>query len=107
MLRRMMLLVATAAALAATTSIRAQDIGQQQKGHELAQQLCSECHAVRKDQTRSPNPNAPRFEIIAGVSGMSSAALHAALQTSHRSMPNILLDADQMTNIVAYILSLK
>jgi hypothetical protein len=38
---------------------------------------------------------------------MSGAALSSVLQTSHRTMPNIMLDADELGSIVAYILSLK
>ena len=91
----------------ATAAVHAQEIGQPQKGRELAQQLCAECHAVRKNQDASPNPSAPRFATIAAVPGMSSTALYAALQTSHRTMPNVILDSDQMTNIIAYILSLR
>jgi hypothetical protein len=38
---------------------------------------------------------------------MTAIALSAALNTSHRSMPNIMLEADEQANIIAYILSLK
>jgi hypothetical protein len=38
---------------------------------------------------------------------MSSMALSAALQTSHRSMPNVVLNGDDMANVIAYVLSLK
>jgi mono/diheme cytochrome c family protein len=85
----------------------AQEIGQPGRGLALAQRLCVECHAVRKDQARSPNENAPRFDVIASVPGMTAIALSAALNTSHRSMPNIMLEADEQANIIAYILSLK
>ena len=39
--------------------------------------------------------------------GMTGIALSAMLNTSHRSMPNIMLEADEQANIIAYILSLK
>jgi hypothetical protein len=38
---------------------------------------------------------------------MTAMALSAALNTSHRSMPNILLTADEQADIIAYISSLK
>jgi hypothetical protein len=38
---------------------------------------------------------------------MTSIALSAALNTSHRSMPNIMLSPDERADIIAYILSLK
>jgi mono/diheme cytochrome c family protein len=85
----------------------AQEVGQAARGFALAQQLCAQCHAVRNDQARSPNENAPRFTVIASVPGMTGIALSAMLNTSHRSMPNIMLEADEQANIIAYILSLK
>jgi hypothetical protein len=62
---------------------------------------------VAKTAGRSPNPNAPTFEAIANTPGMTSMALAAAFQTSHRSMPNIVLEGDDMANVIAYVLSLK
>jgi mono/diheme cytochrome c family protein len=85
----------------------AQEIGQPARGLALAQRLCTQCHAVEKEQPQSPNENAPRFQVIASVSGMTSIALSAALNTSHRSMPNIMLTPDERADIIAYILSLK
>ena len=38
---------------------------------------------------------------------MTETALYAFLQTSHRNMPNIRLEPDEVRNVVAYILSLK
>jgi hypothetical protein len=38
---------------------------------------------------------------------MTAMALAAALNTSHHSMPNIVLAADEQADIIAYILSLK
>ena len=47
------------------------------------------------------------FQVIASVPGMTSIALSAALNTSHRAMPNIMLEADEQADIIAYVLSLK
>jgi mono/diheme cytochrome c family protein len=100
--------LAVAAALAAGTSwVLAQEIGQPQKGLALAQRQCAECHAIGRKEVMSPNPAAPRFELIAASPGMSPTALQAALRTSHRTMPNIILEADEMRDVVAYILTLK
>jgi hypothetical protein len=66
-----------------------------------------ECHAVLRGEVRSPNAAAPPFQAVARVPGMTAAALHVALTTSHRTMPNIILDAEERRNIAAYILSLK
>ena len=44
---------------------------------------------------------------IASIPGMTATALSAALNTSHRAMPNIMLAADEQADIITYILSLK
>ena len=84
-----------------------QEIGQPGRGLASAQHLCSECHAVRKEQKESPNPDAPRFEALAKTPGMTSIALSAALTTPHHSMPSIMLDAEERADILAYILGLR
>ena len=55
----------------------------------------------------SPNPAAPTFEDIANIPGMTSAALTAALRTSHETMPNVMIKEADTSDLVAYILSLK
>jgi hypothetical protein len=63
----------------------------------------------------SPEPNtlpfeeleAKPFEEIANTTGVTAMALFAWLQSTHPTMPNIILEDDEMTNVVAYILSLK
>lgn len=96
-----------AAAAAVALPAAAQESGDPAKGRAVAQQLCASCHAVDADATRSPNDAAPAFATVAGIPGMTALALHATLQTSHRSMPNVMLAAEDQWNIVAYILSLK
>jgi mono/diheme cytochrome c family protein len=59
----------------------AQEIGQPGRGFVLAQRLCAECHAVQKEYSQSPNANAPRFQAIASIPGMTATALSAALNT--------------------------
>ena len=97
-----------AAAFALTTGEGgAQEIGQASRGLALAQRLCAECHAVQKEYSQSLNANAPRFQAIASIPGMTATALSAVLNTPHRAMPNIMLTADEQADIIAYILSLK
>src|SRR5262249_50251865 len=99
--------LSVAPALLLTGQAWAQSAGDPKAGQALARQICSECHAIERTQPLSPNSAAPRFETIANVSGMTGAALSSALQTPHRSMPNVMLNADELSKIVAYILSLK
>jgi mono/diheme cytochrome c family protein len=96
-----------AAAAVVPSATLAQEVGQPGQGALLAKQVCAECHAVTKGAVASPNPSAPAFETLASTPGITSTALFAALQTSHRTMPNLVFKGDDMVNVIAYILSLK
>jgi mono/diheme cytochrome c family protein len=91
----------------AIPSAQTQEFGDLRKGRVLARQVCAECHAVRRGDARSPNSNSPSFVAIASTPGMTATALNVFLHTSHRSMPNLVLNTDQTNGIIAYILSLK
>jgi cytochrome c len=92
---------------AAAASAHAEGLGRAQQGRTVAERNCAECHAVVKGPARSPNPEAPAFTKIASTSGITTIALTAAMQTSHRTMPNIMLDGDELRDVIAYILSLR
>ena len=49
----------------------------------------------------------PLSRPLPRLPGLTSAALAAALQTSHHTMPNLVIKGDAANNIIAYILSLK
>jgi mono/diheme cytochrome c family protein len=84
----------------------AQQFGSAREGRRLAHAACAQCHGVDK-RGFSTNAEAPAFEDIANIPGMTSAALTVALRTSHRSMPNFVIKGRDAQNIIAYILSLK
>ena len=91
----------------AAASAQAQTPPQPRAGLELARRLCAGCHAVERGNLHSIEPRAPAFTAIAGVRGVSARALAAALQTSHRVMPDIVLTPSARADVVAYILSLR
>jgi len=76
-------------------------------GAAYAQEVCSDCHAVKANDTLSPLPDAPPFQTVADTPGMTELALSVWLQSSHPTMPNIILEQDDLRNVVAYIVSLK
>ena len=95
------------ALLAAMTGrLQAQEEGDLRKGRVLAREVCAACHAIEKGRP-SPNAAAPTFEAIASSPGMSGRALAVALRRSHRTMPNFVIEGDELTNIIVYILSFK
>jgi len=92
---------------ATACSAQAAQVGSVQQGLRLARETCAQCHLVDKVMGRSTNDDAPTFKAIANTPGQTSAALAAALQTSHRTMPNVVIKGDDADNVIAYILSLK
>lgn len=89
-------------------NLQAQEVGNPGQGLRIARAVCAECHLVDKlPGEQSPNLIAPTFEHIANIPGMNSAALTAALRTSHESMPNIIIKGSDLSDVIAYVLSLK
>jgi len=76
-------------------------------GRTYADAACASCHAVAPDDTRSPNPKAPSFETIANVPGMTLMAFNVALHTSHKTMPNLIVESARIEELWAYLYTLK
>jgi mono/diheme cytochrome c family protein len=76
-------------------------------GAVYAEQICAACHAVLANENMSPLPQAPTFQSVADTPGMTELALTVWLQSSHPTMPNIILKPDDLRNVVAYIRSLE
>jgi len=102
MRRALALLIVTI--LSSTPSARAQDSFEARQGRAFAQRVCATCHGIVLGAT-SPVAGAPNFYTIASTPGMSELALRVALQTPHHSMPNLMLTADEMRDVTAYIMS--
>ena len=83
------------------------DIGDAKRGLAYARRVCAQCHTVTGADTPSPNPKAPRFRQIANTPGMSVTALTVWSRTAHATMPNLVIPANDMDDLIAYILSLK
>jgi mono/diheme cytochrome c family protein len=89
------------------SQVHAQEIVGTRNGLALSQQVCSECHAIRRGQARSPNARSPTFSELATTPGMTAGALTVALTTPHAGMPMFVLTNDQREDVIAYILSLR
>ena len=99
-----MMFAATAASVAWPVHAQEGNVG---RGAQIAQTICVACHVVARGQPAAPNSQAPPFPMIASTPGMTSIALTAALMTSHRLMPNIVLEPEERRDVIAYILSLR
>jgi mono/diheme cytochrome c family protein len=101
------LMAALLAFLGEAWQLCAQEIGDVSNGRNIATTICAACHMVEKGNFLSPAGGAPAFARIAATPGMTSIALTALLLTSHRQMPNIILQPDERRDVIAYILSLQ
>jgi mono/diheme cytochrome c family protein len=79
--------------------------GDPQAGYEYAARVCSTCHGISAEP--SPMPQAPRFREVADQPGMTGTALRVWMETSHPTMPNIIVEKQDMLNVIAYILDLR
>ncbi len=88
-------------------ALSAEEFGDAAKGHAFALKHCAGCHAVNAEEKYSPNPGARNFTSAATEPGMTGRALAVWLDTSHPTMPDFILHADDRNDVIAYILSLK
>jgi len=91
----------------APIAAKAEEPGNPGQGLAYAQKHCAECHGVEAADDFSPNLDAPRFVIVANVPGTTARALVVWLQTSHPTMPNLMIEPEDRDNVVAYIMSLR
>ncbi|WP_052699207.1 c-type cytochrome [Hyphomicrobium sp. 99] len=99
--------LAITVALLTSVESRAEELGDPKIGRTFALNHCSECHAVNENEVVSPNAGAPSFTSVASTSGMTGLALSAWLDTSHPTMPNLVLSKQDRDDVIAYIISLK
>jgi tetratricopeptide (TPR) repeat protein len=91
----------------AKTLIDATDIGDARKGFDYARKVCAACHNVSGSNAPSPKAKAPSFKHVANLPGASLAGLTVWSRTPHSSMPDLIVEPNDMDDVIAYILSLK
>lgn len=92
----------------APLSAQAESLGNVGEGQAYARAHCAECHAVEQaSDDISPDFAAPRFVDVANTPGMTERALAVWLQTSHPTMPDLIIPEADRDNLIAYIMSLK
>ena len=75
-------------------------------GAKLVKSECAGCHAIG-EEAKSPEPMAPRFADVAQLPSTTELSLKVFLRSSHKNMPNIMLEPDEIDAAAAYILDLK
>lgn len=102
----MRILLALALMLVPGVAAAQNGYGSPSLGLDYARTDCAGCHGVERGDATSPHPFARPFQEVAETPGMTGMALHAWLTTSHPTMPNLIIEPEDMRDVVAYILSL-
>ena len=88
-------------------SRQAQAYGDPAEGHQLAATWCSGCHQIDPRAQLLATDAVPSFQAIAAMPSTTAMSIRAFLSTSHSVMPNFHLTDTQISDVAAYILSLR
>ena len=100
-------LVSVIGLLCITSPALGQEFGDASRGFIYVRQACADCHAVASDQKVSPDPKAPSFQSVANTPGLTRTAVDVWLHSSHPTMPQLIIDAERVDDIAAYLRSLR
>ena len=104
---KILVVLATVLAVGLPSLARAVEIGDVNSGKSFAATNCAECHAIEGKNAISPNPDAPSFYAVSAMPSTTRMSLEVWMKSTHPTMPNLILSAEEIDNVVAYILSLN
>ncbi|MBC7431609.1 MAG: c-type cytochrome [Rubritepida sp.] len=96
-----------ATAQLAASPVWAQSTGDPVEGRRLATAWCSDCHQVGARRLTTANDAVPSYQAIAAMPSTTAMSIRVFLSTSHQVMPNFNLTDTQISDVAAYILSLR
>ena len=100
--------IAAACLTIGAVSAQAQSVpGDVERGRELAERVCSNCHKVKADPAAPVSTDVLSFPSIANRPGVSAGLLAGRIIVPHPAMPNVQLTVRELREVIAYILSLK
>jgi len=76
-------------------------------GEALAQRLCVNCHQIKPDAAGTMLSDVPGFSEVANRPGMTREKIEAYVLSPHPAMPTIQFSREELTDISAYIMSLR
>jgi mono/diheme cytochrome c family protein len=76
-------------------------------GERLARKLCVNCHQVAPDSTDPVLADVPGFREVANRAGMTRAQVEVFVLNPHPPMPQVQLTREELSDISAYIMSLR
>lgn len=76
-------------------------------GERLVRKLCVNCHQVAPDSGDPVLADVPGFREVANRPGMTREAIETFVLNPHPPMPQVQLTRDELSDISAYIMSLR
>ena len=76
-------------------------------GEQLAKTSCAGCHQVDKNDLPKRSDAIPSFVSVANMNSTTAMSLRVFLSTPHANMPDYSLSRNEISNVSAYILSLR
>ena len=76
-------------------------------GKQLAERLCVNCHLVGSGQQQWASADVPSFREIANKPRQTVGGLFACIILPKHPMPQIPLENSELTDLTAYIMSLR
>ena len=77
------------------------------RGRELAQRWCGNCHVVDRAAPAGRADGLPTLPAIAAKPATTAASLRGIMSAPHGRMPDLSIGAKDQDDLIAYILSLK
>lgn len=99
-------LIVALAVPAAAQPVATDQQGSVERGRELAQAWCAECHSIGPKVTEGKRPG-PNFVDFANRASTTPLSLNVFLRSNHETMPNLIVSRGDGDDLGAYILSLK
>jgi len=78
-----------------------------QRGREIAEKWCAQCHRVDAGAMRFDKSGPATFQKIADTPGISVMSLKIFFQTPHKKMPNFSMTYEVRDQLISFIVSLK
>ena len=100
-------LVVAAAVFSAVPALAQESLGDAIRGEELARSVCIDCHAIDRGFRGTDITGAPAFQDVADMSSATALSLRVFLLSPHLTMPNFMLNDQQIDDLIAYIHSLR
>jgi mono/diheme cytochrome c family protein len=86
----------------------ADENGDPARGLAYARGHCASCHAVRASLAEeSPSLNAPTFREVVNTSGFTRMAFGAWLRSTHREIPDFIVETDHIDDVYVYLETLR